>query len=302
MQKLICYKSMPEWNSGTLPDAFRQRHNTKEGAWAKLTLLQGSLTFEFLSERDEVLEAHEFTPRNPPPLVEPLCLHRISGCSADMRCRLEFFCLPEDYFHLKYDMTRTHSEVINAVSYLSPANIASPNSAQDTIAPAKVLDLGCGGGRNALYLSLLGFNVTAYDKSQQSIDALKAIADSEQQGPITAEVFDINQQPIKGRYDFILSTVVLMFLQADKIARVIQDMQQSTNANGLNLIVAAMSTEDYPCPLPFPFTFHSGELANYYRDWEIVKYNEEVGELHKTDADGNRIKLRFATLLARKRR
>lgn len=39
---------------------------------------------------------------------------------------------------------------------------------------------------------------------------------------------------------------------------------------------------------------------HYYRDWEILKYNEDVGQLHKTDANGNRISLRFATLLARK--
>jgi tellurite methyltransferase len=32
----------------------------------------------------------------------------------------------------------------------------------------------------------------------------------------------------------------------------------------------------------------------------LLKYNEEVGELHRTDANGNRIKLRFATMLARK--
>ncbi len=69
---------------------------------------------------------------------------------------------------------------------------------------------------------------------------------------------------------------------------------------GHNLIVAAMDTEDYPCPLPFPFTFSPGELKHYYRDWEILKYNEDVGQLHKTDANGNRISLRFATLLARK--
>jgi len=31
-----------------------------------------------------------------------------------------------------------------------------------------------------------------------------------------------------------------------------------------------------------------------------VKYNENPGELHRTDEAGNRIKLRFATLFARK--
>ncbi|NDL63610.1 SAM-dependent methyltransferase TehB [Acerihabitans arboris] len=286
MQDLMCYKTMPEWDSRTLPETFRQRHNTQEGVWAKLTVLQGRLSFAFLGKNDGVLESCEFTRENQPPLVEPQRWHRIVDCSGDMRCRLEFYCRPEDYYHIKHGMTRTHSEVINAAQYLPPG---------------KALDLGCGAGRNALYLNGLGFDVTAYDKNQQSIDALKTMIDIEHCEHISASVYDINEQLIEGRYDFILSTVVLMFLQADKIDRVIRNMQQSTNGGGLNLIVAAMSTGDYPCPLPFPFTFSAGELPQYYHDWEILKYNEDVGELHKTDAQGNRIKLRFATLLARKR-
>jgi tellurite methyltransferase len=31
-----------------------------------------------------------------------------------------------------------------------------------------------------------------------------------------------------------------------------------------------------------------------------VKYNENVGELHRVDEQGNRIKLHFATLLAQR--
>ncbi|HDR1337374.1 TPA: tellurite resistance methyltransferase TehB, partial [Pasteurella multocida] len=32
-----------------------------------------------------------------------------------------------------------------------------------------------------------------------------------------------------------------------------------------------------------------------------VKYNEEMGELHKTDENGNRIKMKFVTMLAKKK-
>ena len=52
--------------------------------------------------------------------------------------------------------------------------------------------------------------------------------------------------------------------------------------------------------MPFSFTFKESELANYYQDWELVKYNEDLGHLHKTDSEGNRIQLRFATMLAKK--
>jgi len=42
-------------------------------------------------------------------------------------------------------------------------------------------------------------------------------------------------------------------------------------------------------------------LKEYYKDWEFLEYNENMGELHKTDENGNRIKLKFATMLARKK-
>ena len=50
----------------------------------------------------------------------------------------------------------------------------------------------------------------------------------------------------------------------------------------------------------FPITFKENELKEYYKDWEFIKYNEDFGQLHKTDANGNRFKLRFATMLAKK--
>jgi len=113
-------------------------------------------------------------------------------------------------------------------------------------------------------------------------------------------VVDLNTLAFDGEYDFILSTVVMMFLERDTIPRLIANMQRCTKPGGYNLIVAAMDTEDFPCTVGFPFAFAEGELRNYYAGWELLKYNEDVGELHKTDEQGNRIKLRFATMLARK--
>jgi tellurite methyltransferase len=92
----------------------------------------------------------------------------------------------------------------------------------------------------------------------------------------------------------------MMFLEAKTIPGLIANMQRCTRPGGYNLIVAAMDTADYPCNVGFPFAFKSGELSEYYAGWELLKYNEDVGELHRTDAQGNRIKLRFATLFARK--
>jgi len=60
-------------------------------------------------------------------------------------------------------------------------------------------------------------------------------------------LYDINSASIGQTYDFIVSTVVLMFLQAERIPAIIRNMQEQTSIGGYNLIVCAMDTEDYPC-------------------------------------------------------
>ncbi|NDO82202.1 tellurite resistance methyltransferase TehB [Citrobacter sp. NCU1] len=191
----------------------------------------------------------------------------------------------ENYFTDKYDLTRTHSEVLEAVK---------------VVKPGKTLDLGCGNGRNTLYLAANGFDVTAWDKNPMSIANVARIKAAEGLENVHEKVVDLNTLSFDGEYDFIVSTVVLMFLEANTVPRLIANMQRCTKPAGYNLIVAAMDTEDYPCTVDFPFTFKEGELRDYYEGWELLKYNEDVGELHRTDANGNRIKLRFATILARK--
>ena len=151
----------------------------------------------------------------------------------------------------------------------------------------------------ASYLAANGFTVTAWDKNAMSINNLETIRAAEGLDNLQTAVKDLNSPAFDGEYDSILSTVVMMFLEPDTIPGLIGNMQRCTAAGGYNLIVAAMDTEDYPCTVGFPFAFKPDELREYYRDWELLKYNEDVGELHRTDASGNRIKLRFATLLAR---
>ncbi|MBS0847438.1 tellurite resistance methyltransferase TehB [Citrobacter sp. JGM124] len=188
-------------------------------------------------------------------------------------------------YSAKYGLTATHSEVIAALG---------------TVLPGNALDLGCGNGRNSLYLQQQGFNVVAWDKNPMSIANLNSIIASEGLSGITTDVVNLNGLTFDGEYDFILSTVVMMFLEPATIPGLIANMQRCTKPGGYNLIVAAMDTPDYPCTTGFPFTFKTAELARYYSGWTLCKYNEDVGQLHKVDSEGNRISLRFATLLARK--
>ena len=192
---------------------------------------------------------------------------------------------PDNYYAEKYGLTPTHSEVLAALPHLEVG---------------KALDLGCGQGRNSLFLNQHGFDVTAWDSNPASLERLNSIIAEENLQNIHTELCDLNSVRFNGSYQFVLSTVVMMFLQPATIPQLIADMQASTVKYGYNLIVAAMDTADYPSADLFPFAFKSGELSDYYRNWHIEKYNEHVGELHRVDEHGNRLKLRFATLLAQK--
>ncbi|PKI16179.1 tellurite resistance methyltransferase TehB [Colwellia sp. 12G3] len=179
----------------------------------------------------------------------------------------------------RYGLNPAHSEVVEACKIVEPCD---------------TLDMGCSNGRNAVYLGQLGFNVTAIDTNPSAIDTLKNISVEENMNNIKAHVYDINNASLGEDYGFISCTVTLMFIDPTRVDTIIADMHKHTLAGGYNLIVCAMSTEEHPCPVPFPYTLKAGQLREAYEGWELIKYNENVGTMH------NGAKLQFATILARK--
>jgi len=179
----------------------------------------------------------------------------------------------------RYGLNPAHSEVVEACKIIEPCN---------------ALDMGCTNGRNALYLSQLGFNVIAVDNNPSAIDMLQKIVSEEGIANIKAQVYDINNARLDVDYGFIVCTVTLMFLDPAHVDAVIADMQKHTLPSGYNLIVCAVSTEEHPCSVNFPFTLKADQLREAYEGWELIKYNEDVGTMH------NGAQLQFATMLARK--
>ncbi len=137
---------------------------------------------------------------------------------------------------------------------------------------ASVLDIGCGEGRNALYLAEQGFSVTAIDISAAGIQKLKHFADRKGFS-ITAEVQDMKQYVFMNNYDLIIAHGSLHLIEREHWTSLIQKMKANTNAGGYNVVVAFTDTIPPPDDLKdfHVGLFSEGELFDFYKDWRIVQ-------------------------------
>jgi SAM-dependent methyltransferase len=118
------------------------------------------------------------------------------------------FCDPTDYWNSIY---QDRPEYMSFLTEYPDENLIKYVD-QNMISAKKVLELGCGEGRNAIYMAQQGFSVDAVDISDKAIEyALKKA--KEYHLPINfrcENVFDFNMQ--KNTYDFVYDSGLLHHL------------------------------------------------------------------------------------------
>lgn len=140
---------------------------------------------------------------------------------------------------------------------------------------AQVLDVGCGEGRNSIFMAALGNKVDAFDISENGIEKAKKIA-----GQVGVQVnffcCDLEKFVFEKEYDVILSHGVLHLPYKDVRDEFITKMQANTKIGGYNAI--GIFTNRLPAtPDNAPYThslFAVGELPEKYKDWEIIYHHE----------------------------
>lgn len=73
-ENLSEFKRTPEFNEATLPQGLQSRHTTPTGTWAKITILEGKLTYRILEPE---VEENELSVTQPG-VIEPLVLHEVN--------------------------------------------------------------------------------------------------------------------------------------------------------------------------------------------------------------------------------
>ncbi len=109
--------------------------------------------------------------------------------------------------------------------YLADTHFAFGNPSEEVVewvkklpADARILDIGCGDGRHAVYLAQLGFKVEAIDISEAGIAKINRYKASHQLHNLQADVQDIITYQFSDTYDCIISHTTISFFSARRLA------------------------------------------------------------------------------------
>ena len=145
-----------------------------------------------------------------------------------------------------------------------------------THAPPRALDIGCGAGRNALYLARRGWSVAALDISQVALDRLAATAAEEPLDIVCTQTDLENGSPfpaellIENHYDLIL----MMRYTNLPLVRHLRPLLKPGGCLMIELHLRSDADADVVGPRNPKFRVAPGELPEAADGLEIVEYGE----------------------------
>lgn len=143
----------------------------------------------------------------------------------------------------------------------------------------RLIDIGCGEGRDIVYFARHGFEVVGLDLSAVGLEKARQYA-AEAGVEIETIHADITDYELEGLYDVVFSTGTLQFLPIEKRQQCFENYKSHSAPGGANVIGVLVDKPFLP-PAPDADSgekqlFTSGELLSYYWDWEIVHFVEEI--------------------------
>lgn len=143
------------------------------------------------------------------------------------------------------------------------------------------LDLGCGYGRDSLFMFQKGFNVDAVDYSKEGINKIKKCIQENNLPVDNINLFcgDIKNFNIKkNKYDIINAFNSLQFLPKKETLKIIENIKNNIKNNGY-VIISGFTIDD---PLYKKTNnekrcfFEPQELKKIFSDFNIIGYEEKI--------------------------
>ena len=144
----------------------------------------------------------------------------------------------------------------------------------------KVLDIGCGEGKDAVYMAQKGYDVTAFDLTDNGIRKTLALADN-RGVTINAYVDDINTFSTDEQFDIIYSTGTVQYLFDENKKAFFDKIEKITRPGGIVYFNVFVEKSFLKLPPDWDIEekmWKSGELFTYFADWKIEKIDEIIFE------------------------
>jgi len=139
----------------------------------------------------------------------------------------------------------------------------------------KLIDPGCGEGRNAVFLAQNGFDVTGVDISAAGLQKTAQYA-AKQGVQLETVQADLSSYRLQDIYDVVFFTVTLQYLPLDVRAECFKHYKEHTLNSGINLISVHVEKPFLPLAPrhddPIRKIYRSGQLTG----WELLYCGEEI--------------------------
>lgn len=146
----------------------------------------------------------------------------------------------------------------------------------------KVLDIGCGEGKDAVFMAKQGYEVYAFDITENGIAKTKRMA-KENGVEINAFIADVNDFSIDETFDIIYSTGTIQYLDDDRIDGFFEKVKRMTKPQGINWFNVFVDKPFIPLPPDWDVgekMWPTAKLFTYYPDWKFERIDETIFECH----------------------
>jgi tellurite methyltransferase len=145
--------------------------------------------------------------------------------------------------------------------------------------PLKLLDIGCGEGKDAVFFARCGYDVSAFDISDAGLDKLRRLADK---ANVNVHAFKANllDYRLSEEYDILYSSGVLHYIKPNLRDEVMENYKANVREGGL-VALHVFVKKPFIARAPHEKEVHSdlwrsGQLFTYFHDWYIEQCREYV--------------------------